>query len=392
MWKHTHTVYHNVKPIALCIVLLMVTRTLNPNVTHNYKYPVYNLIHYIWQLIYLLIIQYYAFYIDSFNLVTIRTPHILPSFVCPDRESEGVLGVEAVDIFIATDVLVTVLVTCIATDMLVTVRVECADVSSCPASAVCNIVVAVVLVSAYLTVVLVIGLFVEEGNSVDIVIAMGWCDDCGDVCLVTMVSNVFSVVEANLFFGVDTVVNCVTIDLCLDLLGGSRDVGVPDVVGIDVVDLNLGISAVVVTGWINSTLWYRAIDEVKTHNCVRLHILKRSRDFLLYNKKETPVPIFYFLNNTHILHKHTFKRCCKQLKSYLESIDTWTSLIITDLCLSRFPSTYCVLVPRITCSVSVVYPTTTRDGAFVPGAPMTPSTVIWNNVLLCYRYSNILNT
>ena len=84
--------------------------------------------------------------------------------------------------FIATDVLVTVLVTCIATDMLVTciatdmlvtVRVECADVSSCPASAVCNIVVAVVLVSAYLTVVLVIGLFVEEGNSVDIVIAMG---------------------------------------------------------------------------------------------------------------------------------------------------------------------------------------------------------------------------
>ena len=63
-----------------------------------------------------------------------------------------------------------------------------------------------------------------------------------------MVSNVFSVVEANLFFGVDTVVNCVTIDLCLNLLGGSRDVGVPDVVGIDVVDLNLSISAVVVTG------------------------------------------------------------------------------------------------------------------------------------------------
>ena len=108
----------------------------------------------------MLIIQYYAFYIDTFDLFTIRTPHILPSFVCPDRESEGVLGVEAVDIFIATD-------------MLVTVRVECADVSSCPASAVCNIVVAVVLASAYLTVVLVIGLFVEEGNSVDIVIAMG---------------------------------------------------------------------------------------------------------------------------------------------------------------------------------------------------------------------------
>ena len=39
-----------------------------------------------------------------------------------------------------------------------------------------------------------------------------------------------------------------TIDLCLNLLGGSRDVGVPDVVGIDVVDLNLSISAVVVTG------------------------------------------------------------------------------------------------------------------------------------------------
>ena len=58
----------------------------------------------------------------------------------------------------------------------------------------------------------------------------------------------FSVVEANLFFETDTVVNCVTIDLCLNLLGGSRDVGVPDVVGIDVVDLNLGISAVVVTG------------------------------------------------------------------------------------------------------------------------------------------------
>jgi len=96
---------------------------------------------------------------------------VLPSLVCPDRESEGDLGVEAVD-------------NCVATDMFVTLPVDCVAVSLLPASVLgSDEVLALVRVTTYITVFVLICFC----SSVDSDMSIGLCDACDDARSATFV-------------------------------------------------------------------------------------------------------------------------------------------------------------------------------------------------------------